>query len=1314
MNKNLFGKMLLACAIAGGSVIAPAPTQAAAGPPSLELPLDKPRQLSVGGGNVDIGGDFTPDSSGQPALGVGKAMGPSIPTSTFFGEKGTLAFTLSYKEARAEHANDGRYIVTINMEGRGFFGFYMIGTDRRLNMSFKQLGESTAVLTPEALKPNQSYRVAATWDGQVVTYYLDGKLLGEMKQTFPATFPDYSRLAIGPFKNGYNDTPPWGEDDVFLRNLKVWRQPLSATEIALDAGVDVVSAQTRYPSFLSIPKTAAPAMNGKLDDPAWKNAASFVALNDQTTAEKSLSYPDNRPLLSHDGQNLYVGFETLFPTGARLLPGDKRGAVEGDVWNDESFEFYLDVAGKLYRFGGNAAGGYCEMVDNNAAWDGQWQYASTLEFRIDNRYHWQGEIKIPFATLGITKLDQPITLNFCRTWRCFDDIGMTSLQHATQNYGDRTRFVKVALAANAEGGVTSGSTDPSFGEFKHKLALHSEKGGDFTYTVKALNATGDGPAVFEKKVNVSPGGTAELPVTANITAASAQDLLFQLNGPGGELLMRQLVPMRLSEDYLEVTPVFGSQHIQIKPRYATLEAKYPGVAPVARVLGPDGKLLQQVAVKSDAIQRIPFAANNAVGEYTVELVTGEGQETHVYTSKKIQYTGNAPWEHLPKYPSIVPAPFEPLRVNSAQNKIDLTVWGRKYHFANALLPSTITAQGRGLLSAPAQLKIGGVAVAPTKLTARSKAPVRFEFDAARADANYDLNQKAWVEYDGVFYNTIELKAKKALGAVTVSVPVPAKYAKFLHATRAGFGGGGRVNMWLDKNHELPYYPSVWFGDEEGGMAWFAESNSTWTTKDQNPIKVIREGETTRLEVTFADGVPAGQSISFEFGLLATPVRPLPKNYPLDLFGDNYMVHLNTPGQRPVIYSGSASMEGAGFFDLPIGEKTAEGDRWLHENLNHFDKNNSIFAPYMASMIIPAEYPEVSSRLAEWQLVPSNHLSYTRDGVTRPWYWTCSASEAGDFYAWKFDQLLDRVKLRGIYLDFGAAALCNNPLHGCNNRFSLLGQRRLYQRMAESFVKHGVKDYAIIVHNSESVQWPTFTHATNFLNGEGLRQMSSTVFHNGKDLQDTYTRLDWAMEQSSLPFGVTNSVYVPTDPLLKEFGGGVEDDELYRFRMTKAALAGMLIHNTLPNPSRMHYGWFDKISRIYDSFGVPTAKFEPYWKNSDKVKVLKGKDIYVSYYRSSTKPEVLALISHMANEHLDQDVEVQFDPAALGLKSFTKATEQLTAPDPAYDRLYQEPNRLRMPIKLGDFGVENVELKNNKVSFKLKFHSVAVVKLEGVR
>ena len=173
-------------------------------------------------------------------------------------------------------------------------------------------------------------------------------------------------------------------------------------------------------------------------------------------------------------------------------------------------------------------------------------------------------------------------------------------------------------------------------------------------------------------------------------------------------------------------------------------------------------------------------------------------------------------------------------------------------------------------------------------------------------------------------------------------------------------------------------------------------------------------------------------------------------------------------------------------------------------------------------------------------------------------------------------------------------------------------------------------------------------------------------------------------------------------------------------MTKAAMAGALIHNTIPSSSRLHHGWFDKVVRFYDDFKVPQAEFMPYWRNSEYVQVLKGKDIYVSFYRHHDKKELLAVISHVSKAHIDQDVVVKFNLDKLGFKKLTSATELLTGPDPEYQRLYAVPetrdclpdSRWRIPVKLGDFGVKFQGLENDTVKLNLKNHSVAIVKISA--
>jgi hypothetical protein len=364
--------------------------------------------------------------------------------------------------------------------------------------------------------------------------------------------------------------------------------------------------------------------------------------------------------------------------------------------------------------------------------------------------------------------------------------------------------------------------------------------------------------------------------------------------------------------------------------------------------------------------------------------------------------------------------------------------------------------------------------------------------------------------------------------------------------------------------------------------------------------------------------------------------------------------------------------------------------------------------------MPEEYQVVRDNRLEWQVAPENNLTSEDYGKPYMYYNLCLASQAANYYIYHFKELLKTLKLQGVYFDFGVADTCSNRYHGCNGGYRILAKREFYKRIAWILADANNGEYAIPIHNSEAVQIPTFTFVTHFLNGEGLRQASSSVFHFGKDLLDTYTIADFASEHSSLPWGITSSIYSPTDSLAPQFGGDKEGgpgpQELYKFRMTKAVMAGALIHNTIPSQSRNHYGWFDKVIRFYDDFKVNQAEFMPYWRNGEYVKVLKGKDIYVSFYRHHDKKELLAVISHVSKEHLDQDVVVEFDPAKLGFKKLASAAELLTGPDPEYQSLYAEPLRDRNAVELGDFGVEFKGLENNRIKLKLKHHSVAIVKI----
>jgi hypothetical protein len=1298
--------------------------------PSLDLKFDGPATIKAGGQEIKFTGPFVKAPDGKSGLAVGSTQNvPRIPAAEFLGENGTIMLTFMTKPRKPENSLLNRHILTLRGDGRETLFFYQSGSES-LFIAFKNYTDPSALNSIKQLEFDKWHHAVCTWDGLTVKYYLDGVLQGEFQQPYVPKFPAASTfLYMGPYIDGATNPEPWKEDSCLIQEVKVYKRALAPEEIMAAAGVESVDVGKQFKTFLAVPKVkTAPVMDGTLNDATWQKASSMIMLIDGQKPEESFSYKDNNPKFCHDGKTLYIGFSNQFSATYTLLKGDVRGDKEPEVWADESFEFYVDLAGKFFRFGGNAAGGYCESMNSDPSFDGKWQYKTTVGTQIDNTTIWQGEIAIPFETLGVANpVGSEIKVNFGRTWRGLDRIGITALA-GVENYGNKDLFGTLKISGNDTAFQETAINNPNFGTLEQKLRTFSGKDASLEYSIKLLSSGGFVPEriLVTKAVNLKSGSDEQFTANATIESTSYDRLLFQVKDTvKSELLMQQVVPFKVVENYLDVVPAFSSSKVYIKPRYTLVRGKTNGNPVQVEVVSPSNKTLFTTTISSNDEFASPFARENKPGVYRAVIYSIMDGKKKIFTSKAFNYHGIGEWEKTIPEERVLP-PFEPLTINEDGGNFDIGMWGRVYQYKNSLLPTTITALKQSVVTS-ASLLIDGKEVAnPLKVT--KSAPYRIELAGVLKSKNFDLEQNSWVEYDGVLWNSINVKAKESLSGMTLKMAIPESMAKFYHATTAGFGGGGRRTESIDKDVALSFWPVVWIGSQEQGICWFAESKDSWKTADANPIRIVKGKDQTFLEVKFADKLEKGQNIKIEFGLIATPVKPLPKEYPFTMFGDHFTVELNPKAPHPPITAAAIIQNhnaGEGFFDLTFnGETHKDHLKKAREDLKMCEDHNVIFTPYQIALFLPEEYQVAKDNLLEWAVTPENHVTSQDYGKPYVYYNLCPASKAANYYLYRFKALLKDLKLKGIYFDFGAAGTCSNRYHGCNGGYRLLAKREFYKRIAGILADANDGQYTIVVHNSESVQVPTFTFATHFLNGEGLRQMSSSVFHDGKDILDTYTIADFASEHSSLPWGITSSIYIPTDPLLPQFGGDKEDggaQELYRFRMTKAVMAGALIHNTIPSQSRNHYGWYDKVLRFYADFKVNEAEFMPYWRNSEYVKVVQGKDVYVSFYRHLGQKEILAVISHVSKEHLDQDVVVEFDPVKLGFTKLVSAKELLTGPDPEYQKLYTAVSdkdgrsygsRWRNPVELGDFGVEFKGLENNQIKLKLKHHSVALVKISA--
>ena len=821
---------------------------------------------------------------------------------------------------------------------------------------------------------------------------------------------------------------------------------------------------------------------------------------------------------------------------------------------------------------------------------------------------------------------------------------------------------------------------------------------------------------FRKILDLKQGAKVDFSLNVPLTKSNIDSLVFTLCDPSGKnVYQQQVIPVKISPDYLSTVPLFGQEKVIVKYRKNQAEAKYgKGYKAQLVLVSPDGTDLYSCAANMENMV-IPFAKNYHSGLYRIELRTTK--DSKIISAHSFPFTGFGEWSKL-KFDNRIIPPFTPLEVTRNTNGKTVSMWGRNYVLAeNSLFPVQMMSQNQQLLTTPAALRINGKNITSTaKIKWGKSEKHRFEYSSAASSPEWKINNSAWIEYDGVSFYRVEVEALQDIGAVELAFTIPRKIAKYLHAA-AGPWGTKITDTVRNGKRSLRYYPVIFLGEEEKGFCFFAESRHTWPEKGSHIMAINANDKTAEFTVKLASALKAGKKFIFEFGLLGTPVKKLPANYPLDTMGG--YCELNRPGKTPTCYTTFVRwMNGQTHGDC-LANLPAENNpllKFYQKEIPRIKHYNAKPFPYAMNMSLPDEYPEVAAFLQEWGVVPLKPYPYMKNGKKYGVHTLCPTTTANNFYIWNTQQMLKHAKFGGLYFDYGTAPVCNNNLHGCYERTTILGTREFLRRIALALIDSGAKDYVIVMHNTDYVQIPALTFVTHLFNGEHIRQASSSLLHDGKDILDTYPLAMFACELNSLPFGITNSAYMPADVLSPKYGGGKEKPELYVLRMTRAMLAGMLIHNSIPAMNRSHYGIFDKIVRIYTAFGVPQAKFYGYYNPENPAVVIEGKDVYASSYCHANGRKLLTVVSHIGNKRIDQTVKIRFAPEKLGMKPFIKAVEKIDADDPEYQELYTLRKKngvpaFRAPLDYQPGGAKIVEFKNGVLTLKLKAHTFALIELE---
>jgi Concanavalin A-like lectin/glucanases superfamily/Glycoside hydrolase 123, N-terminal domain/Domain of unknown function (DUF6259) len=604
-------------------------------------------------------------------------------------------------------------------------------------------------------------------------------------------------------------------------------------------------------------------------------------------------------------------------------------------------------------------------------------------------------------------------------------------------------------------------------------------------------------------------------------------------------------------------------------------------------------------------------------------------------------------------------PYTPVKVIKAKNSdIFVSMWGRKYIFGSTPFVKQIISAGKNMLAGP--IHISGQ-VNSEKITFKTKKTILKKAIATEAIVqqnfqakNIRLSINSSIEYDGFMkfdISVIPEKTQISIKNLAIEIPLSAEFAKYRfaynHKTNKIHSG------FLASKESFPFIPNLWIGDEERGISWLAESDQYWNLNDEDKaIQIIRNKSqntvTLRLNlINIPTSFKYGEKIKYIFALQATPLKKMEKtvwDYRIVRM-EGYGQELKYPDKKvfdtPILdyYSKKGARTYILFrqevfaYPTPITESFGDKVKKLVK-ASHKEKLNVI--PYTISWLFSDLAPEHKDYKEQIQMMPERVFPSSQLSTIEKKQHCCYACQAGpwqDLMIKRFDELMTKYKVDGVYLDTTAVIFeCMNQQHGCGYKrrdgtiratFPVFGIRKLLKRIYTVVKKHnpdGIVDL----------------HVFNTMNSAALAFVTS--YWNGEQLSHKPFKLD----------------ALPLDRFRTEFMGrnwGVPADVLYYImRDYNKVLSMALLHDVPVRPEHLsELAIISKIWKLREQYGCSKAKWHPYWEKNKTVRIA-PKGCYTSYF-SHPKNGCLILVSNLTRTN--QHIKMNLNSSKLGLgKSFT--------------------------------------------------------------
>lgn len=667
------------------------------------------------------------------------------------------------------------------------------------------------------------------------------------------------------------------------------------------------------PPQVTIPRaSAAPTIDGKLEDATWATAAQVSAFT--IAGQGTMATHPAATLAAYDDTALYLGFRVP----SRSAPKAEKRERDGAVWQDDAVEFLLDpgrTQKDFYHFIVNAAGSIYDAKNADAKYTAELTAATGRE--ADG---WTVEVALPFASLGVAapKVGESWGGTFC-----LDAQTPTAEVSSWADTGGRFE------TPEKFGLLTFGSTTavqlqplvpPTHASWKVSLSAVAQAPADVAVKASVL-AGKTVMADLDQTLKPTPGQPATADLFATLTYTGRH--VLRVTAAAGE---RVLYSQETAFDYGGQTQLqardyaFGDHvHLRLTVASEALSKPDPGIefSLQAATGEPVGARVPVKPVGGEASATLPVPGP---GDYTAfaTLLSGEKPFGQAVTSFTV----------LPRQPyfasragqrDAVLVPFTALKAKAGE----FTCWGRMYDFGGGPLPVSIKTQQQEVLAGPVRLVgvSGGKSILfrPTNHALTDPTATGALWRSAAQAGDLGMQATTSVEYDGCLSTTLRLESSldKPIDRLALEIPLKEQNARYIHAAMAdwahSFSDGIEGPGW---KWERPFYPYVWLGDEERGLAWFSETDEPFQLND--PAKAIQvehlaNGQVV-LRINLIDHpVKLDGPLTWRFSLQATPVKPVPKRLPHLYHGAYFGME-----SKPYVVNQSLTYPAPGNIDMAQG------------------------------------------------------------------------------------------------------------------------------------------------------------------------------------------------------------------------------------------------------------------------------------------------------------------------------------------------------------------------------------------------------------